>query len=90
MPLPGYQCPHSQRAPVNREILFFFLVQELRPASRVELRLHVQPHLPICLQGQGNGSVLSWLLLTGSSRFPSEFPWFCGLNQNLGAGRAPA
>lgn len=68
----------------------FFLVQELRPASPVELRLHVQPHLPICLQGQGNGSVLSWLLLTGSSRFPSEFPWFCGLNQNLGAGRAPA
>lgn len=69
----------------------FFLVQELGPASPVGLRLHVQPHLPICLQGQGNGSVLpAWLLHTGSSRFPSEFPCLCGLNQNLGAGRAPA
>lgn len=69
----------------------FFLVQELGPASPVELRLQMQPHLPTCLQGQGSGSVLpAWLLLTGSSRFPSEFPSFSGLNQNFGAGKTPA
>lgn len=84
--LAWYQCPCSQRAPLSRKMPFFSWCRNWGQPL-----LHVQPHLPFCLQGEGSGRVLpAWLLLTGSTRFPSEFPCFCGLNQNLGAGRVPA
>lgn len=86
-PLPGYQCPCSQTAPMTREMLFF-PGAGIGASLSCRAELHGQPHLPICLQGQGSGSVLA--APHGHSTFPSEFPSFCGWSQNLGAGRLPA